>query len=143
MTPEAKLAAFAEHIHLQEEDVNYLISLLQEARGLGSIAGSAAEREACAKIAEQWATPQTLPLDCGPVQVSGFGRPIADAIRAECAKDAKAWVEEAIRLAVAVEREACAKLVDQFSKECRDDALVIEADTAESIAKEIRARENA
>jgi len=50
MSPEAKLAQYAERIHLQDEDVDYLLSLVQEARGLGSVAGSAAEREACEKI---------------------------------------------------------------------------------------------
>ena len=51
MTPEAKLADFAHRIHLQDDDVDYLLSLLQEARGLGSLAGAAAEREACVQVA--------------------------------------------------------------------------------------------
>jgi hypothetical protein len=34
-TPEALLADFARRIHLQDGDVNYLLSLLQSARGPG------------------------------------------------------------------------------------------------------------
>jgi len=70
MSPEAKLAQYAERIHLQDEDVDYLLSVVQEARGLGSLAGSAAEREACARIAEDYASPAPLsglviPRRCG------------------------------------------------------------------------------
>jgi len=54
MSPEAKLAQYAERIHLQDEDVDYLLSLVQQARGLGSLAGAAAEREACAMLAESF-----------------------------------------------------------------------------------------
>lgn len=34
-TPEEKLLDFANRIHLQDSDVDYLLSLLLEARGLG------------------------------------------------------------------------------------------------------------
>jgi len=76
MSPEAKLAQHAERIHLRDEDVDYLLSLLQEARGLGSAA--------------------------------------------EC--------------------EACLALVDACACEWRQGALCIEAETAEEIAKRLRAR---
>ena len=52
-SPEAKLVNFVRRLHLQDKDVDYLISLLQEARGLGSLAGAAAERKACAALAEE------------------------------------------------------------------------------------------
>ena len=45
MSPEAKLAEYARRISLMDEDVDYLISLLQEARSLGSIAAAKVERE--------------------------------------------------------------------------------------------------
>jgi len=53
MSPEAKLAQYAERIHLQDEDVDYLLALVQEARGLGSVAGAAREREKCADWIEE------------------------------------------------------------------------------------------
>lgn len=80
MTPEAKLADFARRVHLQDDDVDYLLSLLQEAHGLGLLAGAAAEREACAKIADAhaldsfWLGPPELGLE-------DRAKTIADAIR--------------------------------------------------------------
>ena len=52
MSPEAKLADYARHVHFQDEDVEYILSLLQESRGLGSLAGAEVEREACARLVE-------------------------------------------------------------------------------------------
>ena len=60
MSPESKLADYAKHIHLQDEDVEYILSLLQESRGLGSLAGAEAEREACARLVESAADAHDL-----------------------------------------------------------------------------------
>ena len=43
MSPEALLASYARRVNLLEEDVDYIMSLMQMARGLGSNAGAEAE----------------------------------------------------------------------------------------------------
>ena len=50
LSPEAALAQFADRISLQENDIDYLLTLLQEARGLGRAAGQQAERDRCADL---------------------------------------------------------------------------------------------
>lgn len=66
--PEALLADFARRIHLQDGDVNYLLSLLQSARSLGSEAGAADERSACAVLCDNLQGPgpasSATPADC-------------------------------------------------------------------------------
>lgn len=75
MTPEAKLADFARRVHLQDDDVDYLLSLLQEARGLGLLAGAAAEREACAYLVQDFKT------DSPPGTICHWGEGLARIIR--------------------------------------------------------------
>lgn len=53
MSPEAQFVDFARRIHLSAQDLDFIMGLLQQARGLGSVAGAEAEREACVKIADQ------------------------------------------------------------------------------------------
>ena len=57
MAPEAKLVEYARHIHLHDEDVDYILSLFQEARAASAIAGAEHEREECARLA---ATARTI-----------------------------------------------------------------------------------
>ncbi len=73
--PEAKLARYAERFNLLDEDVDYLLTLMQEARGLGSLAGAAAEREACALAV------RSLRSNAGAQWLSALGE-AEDAIRA-------------------------------------------------------------
>lgn len=47
-SPEALLAHYAERVHFQDEDVDYILSLIQMARGLGSEAGANDAKERCA-----------------------------------------------------------------------------------------------
>ena len=60
MSPESKLADYAKRVHFQDEDVEYILSLFQEVRGLGSLAGVDAEREAIAQLVESAADAHDL-----------------------------------------------------------------------------------
>jgi len=44
MSPEEKLTLYVQRINLLDEDLDYLLSLLEEARSLGPLAGAAVER---------------------------------------------------------------------------------------------------
>ncbi len=52
MTPEAELATLARNMALPGWVVERMLELMREARGLGSLAGAAAQKEADAVIAD-------------------------------------------------------------------------------------------